>query len=288
MKTLYIIGNGFDLHHDLPTQFKDFHEYVKTNHKDLEDKFENYFVFGSDDWTDFESDLATFDWKFFFDTINNIDLNDENFRSSYVYGLEDEIAQATDDLINKIKEIFGEWLNQIYLDIIKKMIILEEDAFFISFNYTLTLEDKYLIPRDRILHIHGDIETDISALIFGHNDELSKLPEIDKHGDSTRTMFSDSENASRYPFYALQKPVSEIIKSNKDFFKKIKNVHTIIVIGHSLNLIDLPYFREIVKHTKKTTKWKVTYHRDTEEENHLKTLQDIDIDSSNIELYHFK
>lgn len=36
------------------------------------------------------------------------------------------------------------------------------------------------------------------------------LQKEDDNGDSNRTMFSDAEGAAKNPFYALQKPVSEV------------------------------------------------------------------------------
>ena len=41
MKTLYIIGNGFDLHHNLPTQYSDFSKYIQEKNVELYNTIEN-------------------------------------------------------------------------------------------------------------------------------------------------------------------------------------------------------------------------------------------------------
>ena len=53
---LYIIGNGFDLHHGLKSRYWDFKLYLENKDKDLLEKLEEYF--SSDSlWSDFEGTL---------------------------------------------------------------------------------------------------------------------------------------------------------------------------------------------------------------------------------------
>src|SRR5690606_39278694 len=85
-------------------------------------------------------------------------------------------------------------------------IYLDPKALFLNFNYTDTLTELYGISRDRILYIHNNVNDQFGDLIFGHGQEQEDEPEgdeIDENGDSNRTMFTDSERASRHPFYAL-------------------------------------------------------------------------------------
>ena len=39
MKRLFIIGNGFDLNHGLPTRYTDFMNFMKSNHPDVSENF---------------------------------------------------------------------------------------------------------------------------------------------------------------------------------------------------------------------------------------------------------
>lgn len=287
MTKLYIIGNGFDKHHKLPTGYNDFHQFVIDNNTDLENNFEEYFQLRTKNslWSDFENDLATFKWKNFFDEKNNLDVQDESFRPSFVFGLEDDLIQETDDFIEEISAGFEDWLNHIQINSIDEKFPFDKESIFLTFNYTLTLEEVYKIPSKKILHIHGDIENNQGCLIFGHNEELKTEPELDENGDSNRTMFTDSEAASKSSFYALKKPVSDIIRENKSFFENLSNISDIIILGHSLNSVDIPYFVEIKKYAEKMPKWNVSFHEESEKETHLKALQEIGVIKSCIKFF---
>jgi len=288
MNRLYIIGNGFDRFHDLPTGYNDFHEFVIKNHPNLENTFEEYFMLSTDNkkrWADFENDLSTFDWKAFFDEKNQIDVLDDSFRPSFIYDLEDDLEQETDILISSIREAFEDWLTNLSLESIERKLYFEESSIFLNFNYTLTLEEVYQIPNKKILHIHGDVENDQGYLVFGHNKNLKAKPKFDKYGEPTRTPFSDSEANAQQPFYRLQKPVKEIIRENLSFFKNLQDINEIIILGHSLNMIDIPYFEKIKKYADESSKWKISFYSDGEKASHLSSLQKIGIDECRIEFF---
>ena len=61
MTNLYIIGNGFDLWHGLPTSYREFYEFAQ----DTLDELGNYYLFDlsvHEPWHDFENALAAFEW----------------------------------------------------------------------------------------------------------------------------------------------------------------------------------------------------------------------------------
>lgn len=288
MTKLYIIGNGFDKCHNLQTGYDDFHQFVSINYTDIEIFFKVFFQLRSNEkglWSDFENDLGTFNWKLFFAVNNHLDINDENFRPSFAFCLEDNLEEETNDIVRKIKEAFDDWLNQICLKGACKKIDFDSDSVFLNFNYTLTLEKVYKIPNEKIIHIHGVVEANCESLIFGHNHKLLEESEFDENEYSKRTMFTDSENVSKYPFYAFKKPVKEIISEYESFFESLKSIEEIIILGHSLGSIDIPYFQEIVKQTKNKIKWRVSYYKEKEKDSHLLTLRGIGIEETNIELF---
>lgn len=285
MKTLYVIGTGFDSNHGLSTQWEDFHMYIQKNENELVKDLKKYFSIEVDNeilWSNFEEYLATFDWKTFFDDNYFVYPDDDNFRISDTYGLEDDLDEEANRLIESIREAFESWIGNIDIEFVEEKMPMEKDSFFINFNYTLLLENVYQIQKDKILHIHGDIEK--NKIVFGHNMLKEEEPELDKNGDSNRTPFSDSESASKYPFYAFYKPVENIIEENKTIFEQLGNVKKIIVLGHSLNEIDLPYFKEILKHTS-NAKWEVSYYKENEEEHHFNTLQNIGVCEEDIMMF---
>jgi len=287
MKKLYIIGNGFDLYHNLPTSYDNFHNHIIQHCTDLKNIFEEYFELrteGNKPWTHFEEDLGTFNWNSFFDNNNNLEVQDDNFRSSYVFSLEDDLKEQGEQLHSDINEAFQDWLETIDILTATKKFDFDQTSKIINFNYTLLLEELYEIESNRILHIHGDIVNTPGDLIFGHNLKIAQTPELDENGDSNRTIFTDSENASKYPFIKFYKPVEEIIAKNSKAFESLTKIENIIVVGHSLNQIDIPYFKKI-SFQSPNAKWNVSYYLDNEKEKHLETLLQIGISYSNIQLF---
>src|SRR5215217_834406 len=165
MDTLYIIGNGFDIYHGLPTTYADFHQYISGYNPELEDQLEEYFRLGTGKnylWKDFEADLATFCYKSFFDAHDNSDTLSESYKPSDAFGVQDEITEEAERLVSNLQEAFREWVEgiEIHEEVPSSIKPLEfsKTAKFLNFNYTATLEILYQIPREQILYIHNKAE----------------------------------------------------------------------------------------------------------------------------------
>ena len=205
MSTLYIIGNGFDLWHELPTRWDQFHNFAEESLDEL-DLYFNTDTDRESSWSDFENHLGTFNWQSLFDEHNYIDVFAENFKPSEAFSLEDNLIEQADELVMAIREQFREWIEQIEISVVSKKMQFDKRGRFINFNYTSTLQQLYGINDDDILHIHGRFDA-YEELVFGHSETAKQEPERDEYGNSNRTMFSDAEGAAKYPFYAFQKLV---------------------------------------------------------------------------------
>ncbi len=94
MSTLYVIGNGFDLWHRLSTRYQQFYEFAK----DTLDEVGNYYSFElsvPEPWHDFENALGDYCWEHFYDFHNEVDVEDEGFRPSQLYGLASKITMPS-------------------------------------------------------------------------------------------------------------------------------------------------------------------------------------------------
>ncbi|MBB4373742.1 hypothetical protein GGD63_006570 [Bradyrhizobium sp. cir1] len=60
-ETLYIIGNGFDLHHGIQSSYRAFGEYLKAVDHATYQVAERYFHVNAAFWREFEARLAHFD-----------------------------------------------------------------------------------------------------------------------------------------------------------------------------------------------------------------------------------
>lgn len=257
MQKLYVIGNGFDLMHGLPTKYKCFYGFAQ----ELLDDISGFcFPDSSELWSDFENDLGKLDWKKFYSQHNHIDITAENFKPSMIYGFTDEMASQSESYVDSIQSKFQEWIEDIDLSVAKKCINLNVGSRYLSFNYTSTLQKIYGIDPKNILHIHGSVEKS-DKLIFGHDIKIGREPAFDKDGEPTRTPFSDAEDAAKSLLSSLEKPVDFILNEHVDFFGALIDVDNVIVIGHSLNKIDLPYFKKIADCAVRAN-WAVYYYDD--------------------------
>lgn len=278
LKILYVIGNGFDLWHNLPTSYEHFYESAS----EFLDEISTYYYLAQNEsvlWSNFEEDLGRFDWDSFYDAYNDIDISDDNFKPSMAYGLEDELTQEASNIIEGIQDAFLEWIETIDSQGCERKFVFENDSKILSFNYTTTIQNVYQIGDEKIFHIHGRIGSD--RLVIGHGDSIHFEPELDEEGNSNRHMFSDAEGAAKSPLYHFKKPVEEIMDTNRYYFDSLGNIEMVVILGHSLNSIDIPYFEKIHK-IASAAHWVVSYHTDSDLENHKIKLSEIGIDKSKI------
>lgn len=270
-KSLYIIGNGFDLHHKLGTSYDNYRDFIKENNKDTYDMFCNYFEMdkcddGNDEntWRYFEHNLSTFSHIDFFYDRDHIDIRSDNFKYSELYSLYDDVVSNIDYFINNIKDSFFTWIYEKEVEDIKPILQFEKNSFFLTFNYTNILEQTYKINSDNIWHIHGDIQS--GELIFGHGEIIPEgQPDFDEHGEVARTMYSDAENASLGLLYDFKKDVDGIIKKHETIFNQLESLESIYILGHSLSDIDMPYLKHIFELSPDATFY-VSYYGDNNEE----------------------
>lgn len=272
MNRLYIIGNGFDRYHGLPTRYADFHIYVKEYYPALLEKLERYFDLSVDEhslWQNFEQDLCRYDSGDFMNTFNHIDVASESFKYSEFYGMTDEVTEESGSLVEEIREAFVSWVESFEFPEVKdrnyETLLLDNTARFINFNYTDTLEELYQVPKDRILYIHNNANTYDGELIFGHakKKDGKEVPTFNENGEPARTPFTDAENASRAPFYELQKDTRSVLKKHRNWFNMLHDLQEVIILGHSLGKVDWPYFRAIAKLSPQA-RWKLSYYGDNE------------------------
>lgn len=250
--------------HRLNTSYADFHRYTLSQNIDfgLCCQFFDFKVTEDGLWRDFESDLGTFDAVQYFAFYNEVDVTRENFRLSEIYGLEDELSNQSEDLVSGIQEAFFEWIQQVDLTAERRITHFSPDDFFLSFNYTPLLESLYSVDSSSICHIHGCIH-EHSELIFGHGEDITPEPEFDENGEPTGSPFSDAQGNAHIPLARLKKQVDDIIGRHNEFLEKLSDIDSIVVLGHSLGDVDLPYFKTLHE-SHLGIDWQVSYYRDDE------------------------
>ncbi|NQP32547.1 abortive phage resistance protein [Streptococcus suis] len=285
MDKLFIIGNGFDLAHELPTSYYDFKSWIFNQLKLTEterNEFETGASFISDfllpqlmtmpdggeeflkddifkfffrlvsqltdgDWSNFESSLGEIaDLEIDVNTFYDKDGDFDHFKNQYY--LED-LNNSLINVIHYLKnDLFPNWVRSLpdtkqYLELqpIKKTILDNKNSHFLTFNYTMLLEDVYQISEERICHIHGSIVDE--PFIYGHGHEFLPDEEPEFYSELTYSM-NRLQNA-------LKKPVIEQLNNHQMFFDKLKDTKELYVIGFNLtdsHTVDRPYFEALFEH----------------------------------------
>lgn len=237
MSTLFIVGNGFDIWNRLPTSYRNFNEEYK-KHLDEHIHYFDDFCDIDSEWTNFEESLGSFNQDEFHDNAAmQPSLEELGDSPKLLYGYEDEITIKKEELVDDITRAFNSWIRSVDVNLAQKLMHFYLPAYFVNFNYTNTLQDVYNVPDFRVLHIHGKVGREI---VFGHGRDIDSSP--DGH-ESDEPWFHETAKEVAQVLGIFHKPVSEILGRNRATLEGYNNVENIVVIGHSVNKIDIPYFQ---------------------------------------------
>ncbi|VVN21233.1 hypothetical protein PS639_05958 [Pseudomonas fluorescens] len=287
-KTLYIVGNGFDLNHRLPTGYGYFKAYVKANDREVFDWMEDYVPAG-ENWADLEAALAHLDADHIVSSLEHFmgSYADENWSESGHHDFQYEVDRVAGGLSGTLQTLFAHWVRTIEIpdatNAQNRLAELDLNATYLTFNYTSTLTSVYEVPAENILHIHGESTDDDSELVLGHGwapDERTSLFEAVNHEDSDHRIMDAMQSLDDF-FSDTFKPSKEIIERNAEFFADLSGVQHVVVLGHSLEPVDAPYFIAVVQALKgRNVQWTVAILPDVAEGEKTARLNAFGVDSA--------
>ncbi|MFZ6682010.1 bacteriophage abortive infection AbiH family protein [Undibacterium sp. Tian12W] len=251
---LYIIGNGFDLRHGIPSRYGDFKNYVRKRDREIFDSVEDYLPAG-DDWASLESAFADIDANGIFDDLDQFmpSYASEDWSDSGHHDFQYEVGELVQRLSSKLTVLFGDWIRSLPIptSLTAKSYLkhLDTGAAFLNFNYTSTLQDLYGVPGENVLHIHGEAKTQGEKLILGHGWNPVERRSLNDRDDISEIDTRLMEAHSILDDYFLQtfKPSEKLILQNQAFFDQLDFVDSVHVLGHSLSDVDLPYLKALLK-----------------------------------------
>lgn len=253
---LFVIGNGFDLAHNLPTKFDPDFKRIAIKH-DKNHFWDLYQSRKGDIWSDFENLLGCPDFNFLEEIFNGYApdyLSDrESDRDAIIYQVEfnGNIQDALYEFANNAEKSLESLKRKTFFEQ-----LLQPDGYYITFNYTHTLEDVYDILNEQILHIHGEVGE--NNLELGYP-EGSFTPEkysydVRQKGKGPYTEFEIEDYIEGIEDYYIRTAYEQLFNKCKSFYKEIRidllkafldinqcEVEEIIVYGHSC-AIDFEYF----------------------------------------------
>lgn len=256
-KKLFVIGNGFDLAHNLPTRFDPDFKNIATK-CESESFWELYQSHENEIWSDFENLLGCPD----FNTLEEIF---DGYEPDYLSDHESD----RDCIINKAKSVGNleaalyefannaeEFLyNNIQLNAFIEQ-ILDSNGYYITFNYTHTLEYIYHIPAEQVLHVHGEVGENNLELGYpkGNFTPEKYYYEIKGRGNGSYVENEPEDYFNAIEDYYVRTAYTMLFNTCKSFYKESRidllkdfldknqcEIEEIIVYGHSC-AIDFDYF----------------------------------------------
>lgn len=251
--TLYIIGNGFDLQHEIPSDLRLFKQFVRSQDRGLLETVEKYLP-DAGDWSDLESALATIDAEGLLEDLEQFmpSYGADEWSDSGHHDFQYEVERVVQCLSIELRHRLGQWIRQLPIPTLtttpRRLKTIDHTALFLSFNYTPTLEALYMVPETNILHIHGRSTMPDDNLVLGHARNPVEIKSLNDRPDieeiDTRLMEANSI-VDRY-FSRTFKPSARLIEENRSFFQRLTEVKQVHVLGHSLSKVDVPYFRALL------------------------------------------
>lgn len=276
---LYIIGNGFDLMHGVPSSYYHFRDSMG-RHNELRKTLEMY-IRKEDLWADFEESLAYLDNEAMLVTLNDwMDIfdvkeqHDDDFSAADFFMAEEAAMSPTYTIMDELPKNFRKWVASLKPTNSNTPLkqVINTKAKFINFNYTEFLETIYEVPKRSIFYIHGERRDKNKELILGHSDIDNHEINLDPSNFKSNQL--RMKNQTTYDLHATAgyqlgnyysstaKKSSDVIEANQTTFMAYKDIEIVVVIGHSLSIVDYPYFKEIIRKNKKSSnmKWFVSWY----------------------------
>ena len=271
--TLYIIGNGFDLHHRIPSSYRAFGEYLETHDSNTYEFVDRYFYVDDEFWSEFEERLASFDIDTLIQDASDVlkSYLTEKWSDAYHHDYQFEIKRAVKAISVTLRSRFAEWVRQLPIpvpsEIVDVQVTMDPSAVFLNFNYTPSLQRLYDVPDAHILHIHGAAANPDDQLVLGHGwEQEANLNPARFVGDPEQADAREMEGQGiidRY-FRETFKPTAEIIRDNAEFFTGLSQVARVFVMGHSVSHVDHRYFHEVLHNIDaERVQWKISYFGDS-------------------------
>lgn len=288
INTLYIIGNGFDLMHRVPSSYYNFRDSLGKRNS-LRGTLEIALTV-EDIWADFEDSLGSLNLDLMGSRhivdmwLDDFGFYDEDAGAAEFYMAVEAAANPIIDLVNELHPAFRRWINGLEVGTNDRPLanLICADGKVLDFNYTEFVETLYGVHD--VCYIHGNRKQK-GKLILGHKpDNEGVFHEKERMPRSYRQAAIDVAQDNVFDLIGqydeeLTKNSQEIIKNHRFFFDGLADIDQIIVVGHSISRVDWDYFIEVKKIAEKAHWYFGIYGL-----NDLKNMEDL-IQSLNINKY---
>lgn len=255
---LFVIGNGFDLHHGIRSGYKHFCAFVQAQDRAVFDAVERYLPADGDGtngkWSDMEAALGKLSPDEVIEDLGHFMASyaDDDWSDSGHHDFQYEVGRLAERLSAELRRLFGLWIRQLkipaQIPLDQALQVLDPTAIFFSFNYTTTLIQAYGVPLEQITYIHGCADQVDQHLILGHARKPRSLNDRPDLAELDTRLVEVNDILDNY-FDNTFKPSDQIIQAHPTFFDRLLSVQEVYVLGHSLEDVDAPYYKKMLLNT---------------------------------------
>lgn len=275
MTKLFIVGNGFDLHHGISSRYTDFGSWLETVDREVHWAVEEFLPTWVDPegkvqnaWSDLENNLEHFDTDQLLEYGSNFlpSYGADDWSDSGHHDFQYELDRVIRALSTGLHINFVRWLGTLMIptQTLSPVRSIDPQARYLTFNYTPTLQALY--GATNVLHIHGALADKSSQIVLGHG--WKPRPEDlweDRVDEDTDTRVAEGFHLIDKYFRATFKPTADIIQRNRGFFGGLGDVSEAYILGHGLAEVDAPYFAEMLTYMKMDVRWTISYYGNSKE-----------------------
>ena len=162
-------------------------------------------------WRDFETNLGDLNREKVFDLLDmclpRVDEGEDGFSYADYCAPLDSISEAVRSCTMEMKYHFHRWVNTLHYQkgFRNRMLPIDNEAIFLSFNYTLFLESEYGVPSDRICYIHGNRKDKFGSLVLGHHSDDRGAFERWRHKNQNRKRYRHVQKDAKGRYFSNDK-----------------------------------------------------------------------------------
>lgn len=252
---LFIIGNGFDIMHGVPSSYYNFRDTIGKNNI-LRFILEAY-IRKDDIWGNFEDNLAYLDREMMLGTVDDLlsgfgvpDEEDDDFSAADFFAAQEIAASPVFILTQELPKRFRRWINTLEPYNVSKPLedLLKVEARYVNFNYTEFLETIYGVPGKNVLYIHGDRRDKKAQLVLGHGHDTEEVFEEWYQSNKDRKGLQPRLRGRKGRFYNNDNPVYLAYFLEDDTKGNWKSQMRYDAINNTVRIIE-DYYDESAKKT---------------------------------------
>lgn len=85
-----------------------------------------------------------------------------------------------------------------------------------------------------------------------------------------------------------RKPTEQIISNHEGFFQSLNKVGEVIVLGHSMTNVDMPYFQKIKDNISPNATWEISVFDEHDHQRKIEAVEESKLEKNNLHFFHLQ